>query len=57
MPNPFNGLTGNGCHIHASLWSGTRCAFSDPEGPLGVSKLGYNFLVLQVVNQPLFPHE
>jgi glutamine synthetase len=44
MPKPFNGLTGNGCHIHASLWSGSRCVFSDPEGPLGVSKLGYNFL-------------
>ena len=44
MPKPFNNLTGNGCHIHASLWNGSKNAFYDPQGELGVSKVGYNFI-------------
>ncbi len=46
MPKPFRNLTGNGCHIHASVWGrdGARNLFHDPKGELGLSKLGYNFL-------------
>jgi glutamine synthetase len=44
MPKPFPHLTGNGCHVHASLWSGARNAFEDPQGPLGLSALAYHFI-------------
>ncbi len=44
MPKPFNNLTGNGCHMHVSLWDGGRNLFHDPEGELGMSKLAYSFL-------------
>jgi glutamine synthetase len=44
MPKPFIDLTGSGCHMHVSLWQGKDNAFSDPEGELGVSKLGYAFI-------------
>ncbi|MEO1293083.1 MAG: type III glutamate--ammonia ligase, partial [Pseudomonadota bacterium] len=46
MPKPFAHLTGNGCHAHVSVWSpdGIANLFSDPNGELGVSRLGYHFL-------------
>jgi len=44
MPKPFLALTGSGCHSHVSIWQGERNAFEDPNGELGVSKLGYNFI-------------
>jgi len=44
MPKPFTHLTGNGCHIHVSLWRGEQNAFEDDSGELGVSALGYNFI-------------
>ena len=46
MPKPFSHLTGNGCHVHASLWSldGASCLTHDPNGELGISELGYHFL-------------
>ena len=47
MPKPFESLTGNGCHVHASLWtsdSSPRNLFTDPAGELGLSPLAYNFL-------------
>ncbi len=44
MPKPFLGLTGSGCHSHVSVWQGSRNAFEDEAGELGVSKLGYNFI-------------
>ncbi|HCH22683.1 MAG TPA: type III glutamate--ammonia ligase [Oceanospirillaceae bacterium] len=46
MPKPFTELTGNGCHVHISMWdkSGTNNLFQDPEGELGLSKLAYNFI-------------
>ena len=47
MPKPFSQLTGNGAHIHFSLWdsAGTN-VFVDPGDPrgLGQSKLAYHFL-------------
>ena len=46
MPKPVEGLTGNGCHAHISVWdeSGTINAFADDKNELGLSDKGYNFL-------------
>ena len=46
MPKPFTHLTGNGCHVHASLWSldEQTCLTHDPNGELGISEIGYYFL-------------
>ena len=46
MPKPFAHLTGNGCHVHLSLWNGKKKKnlFHDSDGELGISKLGYHFL-------------
>jgi glutamine synthetase type III len=45
MPKPFSNLTGNGCHVHASLWdkSGNN-VFADPKGELGLSRMAYAFI-------------
>lgn len=46
MPKPFANLTGNGCHVHASLWS-TRDGsnvFEDESGELGLSRTAYHFI-------------
>ncbi len=46
MPKPFANLTGNGCHTHLSIWdtAGEENLFSDSQGELGLSKLGYQFI-------------
>ncbi len=44
MPKPFANLTGNGCHMHASLWQGDRNVFTDPNGELGMSREAYHFI-------------
>ena len=46
MPKPFMNLTGNGCHMHASVWSpdGKTNLFKDDAGVLGLSAMGYHFL-------------
>lgn len=46
MPKPFRHLTGNGCHVHASVWdaTGTSNLFDDKKDELGLSPLAYNFL-------------
>jgi len=46
MPKPFSHLTGNGCHMHISLWNTNKSKnlFYDDKGELGLSSLGYNFL-------------
>ncbi len=46
MPKPFINLTGNGCHMHASVWTldGKTNLFKDPQGELGLSTMGYHFL-------------
>jgi glutamine synthetase len=46
MPKPFINLTGNGCHVHLSVWdkSGKTNLFHDAKGELGLSTLAYNFL-------------
>jgi glutamine synthetase len=46
MPKPFQGLTGNGCHCHISVWDldGKANAFADPAMPFGLSAKGKTFL-------------
>ncbi|EWY40852.1 glutamine synthetase [Skermanella stibiiresistens SB22] len=44
MPKPFPQLTGSGCHVHLSLWRDGQNLFSDAEGELGLSRLGYQFI-------------
>ena len=44
MPKPFAGLTGNGCHVHISLWKDGTNVFVDEAGELGLSALGYRFI-------------
>jgi len=44
-PKPFADRTGNGAHLHCSLWDGQgRNLFSDPSGPQGLSSLARHFL-------------
>lgn len=51
MPKPIEGLTGNGCHAHISVWdkSGKTNVFASdkgegPTGELGLSEQGKHFL-------------
>ncbi|MDJ0573219.1 MAG: type III glutamate--ammonia ligase, partial [Pleurocapsa sp. MO_192.B19] len=46
MPKPFTNLTGNGCHIHLSVWDnvGKINLFKDELEESELSTLGYNFL-------------
>ncbi len=46
MPKPFINLTGNGCHVHISVWdlAGKKNLFHDSKGELGLSDTGYHFL-------------
>ncbi|WP_379072913.1 type III glutamate--ammonia ligase [Mesorhizobium sp. UC74_2] len=46
MPKPFQGLTGNGCHAHISVWDlgGKTNAFADKNMELGLSEQGRHFL-------------
>jgi len=46
MPKPFEGLTGNGCHAHISVWDkkGKKNVFEDDKDELGLSSQGYHFL-------------
>lgn len=46
MPKPFSKLTGNGCHVHMSLWNrqGTENLMHDDSDELGLSKMAYHFL-------------
>jgi glutamine synthetase len=48
MPKPFAHLTGNGCHLHMSLWKDGSNVFEadpadDPRG-LGLTELAYQFV-------------
>ncbi|MCR9151103.1 MAG: type III glutamate--ammonia ligase [Rhodobacteraceae bacterium] len=46
MPKPVEGLTGNGCHVHISVWDsdGSTNAFADGSKDLGLSDHGRHFL-------------
>jgi glutamine synthetase len=44
-PKPLAELTGNGAHLHASLWDPNgHNLFPDPQGPSGLSPLAHHFL-------------
>ncbi|MCC6983108.1 MAG: type III glutamate--ammonia ligase [Bauldia sp.] len=44
MPKPFSNLTGNGCHMHVSLWRGEENAFADDGANHGLSADGFAFI-------------
>ena len=49
MPKPIEGLTGNGCHAHISVWDGAGSTaktnvFADDAMDLGLSQSGRHFL-------------
>ncbi|WP_298289468.1 type III glutamate--ammonia ligase [Novosphingobium sp.] len=44
MPKPFTNLTGNGCHMHVSLWQGETNVFVGPGTETGLSPLALNFI-------------
>jgi glutamine synthetase len=46
MPKPFGNRTGNGAHMHMSLWKGKKNLFPDPSDKkgLGLSETGYHFV-------------
>ncbi len=44
MAKPFSHTTGNGGHIHNSLWQGDANVFAEGGDDGGLSPLGYNFL-------------
>ncbi len=46
MPKPIQGLTGNGCHAHISIWdkAGKTNLFTDGTHDLGMSDTGWHFL-------------
>ena len=44
MPKPFAGLTGNGCHIHLSLWGEDGANLFLGDGDLGLSETARHFL-------------
>lgn len=46
MPKPFSHLTGNGCHVHVSVWTndGKINRFADETGELGLSGEAYHFI-------------
>ena len=46
MPKVFSDRTGNGLHMHSSLWRGDEELFQDENDPrgLGMSTLGYSFV-------------
>lgn len=46
MPKPIEGLTGNGCHAHISVWDndGETNVFADDDMELGLSARGRTFL-------------
>jgi len=44
MPKPFPQLTGNGCHMHVSLWKGADNVFVDGESDRGLSATALGFI-------------
>jgi len=46
MPKPFPHLSGNGCHVHLSLWDTQKDenVFRDARGELGLSRVAYEFM-------------
>ena len=61
MPKPMPHLTGNGAHVHLSLWQDGVNAMKDPAGELGLSQTAYqcvagllkNAAALTAITNPL----
>jgi glutamine synthetase len=53
QPKPIAALTGNGAHLHASLWDEAgHNVFHDPTGEKGLSELAYQFLAGLLAHAP-----
>ena len=52
MPKPFSHLTGNGCHLHISVWQNGKNLFEDRKSADGLSEVGLNFLAGVLKNAP-----
>lgn len=45
MPKPFSNLTGNGCHVHVSMWDSTgKKNLFETQDKQGLSALGLSFM-------------
>jgi glutamine synthetase len=46
MPKPFREFTGNGCHVHVSMWDkgGKRNLFESASDEMGLSEVAYHFM-------------
>jgi glutamate---methylamine ligase len=44
MPKPFSHLTGNGGHLHMSLWNNGNNVFAEAADQMGLSAIAYEFL-------------
>lgn len=51
-PKPFPDQAGSGCHVHLSLWRDGRNLMYDPEGQLGLSRLGRSFVAGLLAHLP-----
>jgi glutamine synthetase len=51
-PKPFPEQAGSGCHVHLSVWRGDHNAFYDPQGQLGLSQLGRQFVAGILLHLP-----
>lgn len=44
MPKPIFGINGSGMHVNQSLFKNGKNAFYDPEGPMGLSEIAYQYI-------------
>jgi len=44
MPKPVFGINGSGMHVNQSLFKDGKNAFYDPQGPMGLSEIAYNYI-------------
>jgi glutamine synthetase len=51
-PKPFLDQAGSGCHVHLSLWRDGRNVMYDPNGELGISTLGRQFIAGVLAHLP-----
>jgi glutamine synthetase type III len=52
MPKPFETLTGNGCHVHCSLWKQDRNLFPSPASETEFAATGRHFVAGLLENAP-----
>jgi len=44
MPKPIFGINGSGMHVNQSLFKNGKNAFYDPNGPMELSEIAYNYI-------------